>query len=52
MSWNEGNISHIARHGITIREVEHVCNGRHIARKEKGRCLVYGETEAGKLSAE
>ena len=48
LKWDERNIFHIARHGITVKDVEDVCSGRHIARKVKDRYLIYGETEAGR----
>jgi uncharacterized DUF497 family protein len=48
LKWDERNIFHIARHGITIRNVEDGVSGRHIARKVKNRYLIYGETEAGR----
>jgi hypothetical protein len=48
LNWDKSNIFHIARHGITVEDVEDVCSGRHIARKAKKRYLIYGETEAGK----
>ena len=35
LKWDKGNIFHIARHGITVKDVEDACSGRHIARKEK-----------------
>ena len=46
LKWDKRNILHIARHGITVKDVEDVCSGRHIARKVKNRYLIYGETEA------
>ena len=48
LNWDKRNILHIARHGITVKDVEDVCSGRHIARKAKNRYLIYGETEAGR----
>ena len=35
LKWDKRNIFHIARHGITVKDVEDVCYGRHIARKAK-----------------
>jgi len=48
LNWDNRNIFHIARHGITAKDVEDACSERHIARKVKGRYLIYGKTEAGK----
>jgi len=48
LNWDKRNIFHIARHGITVKDVEDACSGRHIARKIKKRYLIYGETEAGR----
>lgn len=48
LNWDKRNIFHIARHGITVKDVEEVCSGRHIARKVKDRHFIYGETEAGR----
>ncbi|MDI6811318.1 MAG: BrnT family toxin [archaeon] len=48
LKWDECNIIHTARHGITVKDVEDACSGRHIARKVKDRYLIYGETEAGR----
>ena len=46
LNWDKRNVFHIARHGITVKDVEDVCSGKHIARKVKDRYLIYGETEA------
>ena len=48
LNWDKRNIFHIACHGITVKDAEDVCSGRHIARKAKDRYLLYGETEAGR----
>jgi len=48
LNWDKRNIFHIACHRITVRNIENVCSGRHIARKVKDRYLIYGVTEAGK----
>jgi len=47
LNWDKRNVFHIARHGITVKDVEDVCSGKHIARKVKDRYLIYGETKAG-----
>ena len=49
LDWDKRNIFHTARHGITVKDVEDVCSGKHIARKAKDRYLIYGETEVGRL---
>ena len=48
LKWDKGNIFHVARHGITVKDVEDACSGRHIARKAKDRYLIYSETGTGK----
>jgi len=48
LNWDKRNVFHIARHGITVKDVEDVCSGKHIARKVKDRYLIYGETKAGR----
>ena len=48
LNWDKHNIFHIACHGITVKDVEDVCSGKHIARKAKDRYLIYGEIEAGR----
>ena len=48
LKWDKRNIFHIAHHGITVKDVEDVCSGKHIARKAKDRYLIYGEIEAGR----
>ena len=46
LNWDKRNVFHVARHGITVKDVEDVCSGKHIARKVKDRYLIFGETEA------
>ena len=49
LQWDDENIEHIGRHGITPSEVEDVCFGPHIAfRARYGRYLVYGKSYHGK----
>jgi len=46
--WNEWNVEHIARHGLTPPDVEAACTGVHIATDTyKQRVLLIGTTEAG-----
>jgi len=49
LQWDDENIEHIDKHGITLSEVEDVCFGRHISYPARyGRYLVYGKTYHGK----
>ena len=47
--WNERNINHIARHGVTPQEVEEACFNQPLCRKTKSKLyLVYSQTDAGR----
>lgn len=51
--WPDDRIEHIARHGVMPEEVEQVCFGKPLVRREKseGESPVYyvqGQTEAGR----
>jgi uncharacterized DUF497 family protein len=47
--WNERNINHIARHGVTPQEVEESCFNQLLCRKTKLKLyLVYSQTDAGR----
>jgi len=49
LAWDEVNVEHIARHGVSPDEVEDVCYGFHFCRKEKGqRYILGGKTAGGK----
>lgn len=49
LRWDPGNIAHIARHQVSPREVEQVCNGEHIQRAAyAGRIMVIGLSQAGR----
>ncbi len=49
LQWDDENIEHINKHGITPSEVEDVCFGPHINYPARyGRYLVYGKTYHGK----
>ena len=48
LNWDKRNVFHIARHGITVKDVEDACSDRHIARKVRDRYLIYAETKAGR----
>ena len=45
--WNDWNVEHIARHGVTTFEAEYVVN-RGGARREGDRYVVRGQTDAGR----
>ncbi len=54
LDWDDDNIAKIARHGISPEEVEDVCYGRHIPRKdpasksnEKIRYILAGQANDG-----
>lgn len=49
----EGNVQHIAEHGITIEEVEDVLYAAEevIASQSSGRPITFGETSAGRYIA-
>jgi uncharacterized DUF497 family protein len=52
--WDEANVDHIARHGVTSTECEEAyCNGplviEHQRRKRERRRLCLGETNSGRL---
>lgn len=50
--WDEGNISHIARHKVTPQEVEEVCHGRFLVLDARyGRLLLIGLTKKGRSIA-
>ncbi len=50
--WDAWNIAHIARHNVTPEEVEQVCHTDPVVQKEKkGRLLVFGPTDSGKILA-
>ncbi len=49
----EGNVRHIAEHGITIEEVEDVLYAAEevVASQSSGRPITFGETSTGKYLA-
>lgn len=51
-TWDESNVAHLARHGVTPREVRDVLDGYHrVFRNRAGRAadvLVIGRTSAGR----
>lgn len=49
LQWDDENIEHIARHNVSPQEVEDVCFGFHISRKERGqRYILSGQTSGGR----
>jgi len=49
LDWDGGNISHIAEHNVTKKEVIEACSGKHFALKTKNnRYLIYGRTKGGR----
>jgi uncharacterized DUF497 family protein len=47
--WDDRNEAHIARHGVTIEEVEDVCCGHSLGvRIRQGRYRIMGQTSAGR----
>ncbi|MCL4543930.1 MAG: hypothetical protein M1118_04910 [Chloroflexi bacterium] len=50
--WDSGNVAHIARHGVTLEEVEQVCHGTFIVRQAAlGRLMLIGPTLEGRMLA-
>ena len=48
--WDEGNIDHIARHGVDIDEVEQALASKPLIRKGRSdRYFPFGRTRAGRL---
>lgn len=49
LDWDDNNIEHIARHGVTPQEVEEVCFGFHIYVREGGkRYVISGQSASGR----
>ena len=49
LEWDDHNIEHIARHGVSPQEVEEVCFGLHICMKERvDRYVLSGKTPDGR----
>ena len=49
----DGNVQHIAEHGVTVEEVENVLHGAEevVASHSSGRPITFGETSTGKYLA-
>nr|MBA2278729.1 hypothetical protein [Chloroflexia bacterium] len=53
LNWDEWNIGHIARHGVTHDEVEAVCHGDPLEYKQsyKDRLVLLGPAPNGRILA-
>ncbi len=51
--WDDWNVPHIARHGVTQDEVEEACRADHVIYRKtyKDRLLLIGATRAGSVLA-
>ncbi len=50
LHWDPGNVAHIARHGITIEDVETACHSEPLVQQGYGgRLLVFGPARDGRL---
>jgi uncharacterized protein len=50
--WDPGNIAHVARHDVTVDEVEEVCHGDPVAlRSYLARIVLIGPTQARRMLA-
>jgi uncharacterized protein len=49
LEWDDINVEHIARHGVSQDEVEDICYGRHFSKKEhRQRYILGGKTGDGR----
>lgn len=53
LEWDAWNEEHIARHGVTKREVEDVCHGNHLVYRQsyKGCIMLLGVVGADRILA-
>ena len=48
--WDDWNVAHIARHGVTPEDMEEVCQGSYLVRQTyQARFMVIGPNVAGNL---
>ncbi len=48
LRWNEWNIEHIQKHGVSVEEVEDICYSKHFAVKSgKSKMALWGQTVDG-----
>ncbi|MDP3063821.1 MAG: hypothetical protein Q8O40_11530 [Chloroflexota bacterium] len=49
LEWDDDNIEHVARHSVTPQEIEEVCFGVHVSRREgRQRYILSGQSHAGR----
>jgi uncharacterized DUF497 family protein len=51
LEWDEWNLEHVVKHGVTPSEVEEACHGHPLEfrRSYKNRLIVIGTTENGRI---
>ena len=52
IEWDDRASEHLARHGVTVREVIQILRNRHLARRSRqgaNRVTLTGETDGGRL---
>ncbi len=50
LRWDPGNVAHIARHGLSIEDVETACHSEPLVQQGSGgRLLVFGPARDGRL---
>jgi len=50
LHWDDANIEHVARHGLSPVDIEDVCFGEHISfRGKQRRYVLYGKTRGGMM---
>lgn len=48
--WDEWNVAHLARHGVTPDQIEELCAGDPVVQEgHSGRILVFGPIKSGKM---
>jgi len=51
LHWDDANIEHISRHGLSPVDVEDICFGEHLVfRGRLRRYILYGKTEGGMMA--
>jgi uncharacterized DUF497 family protein len=49
LQWEDKDINHIALHNVTPQEIEDVCFGLHLSKKERGqRYILSGQADNGR----
>lgn len=50
LRWDPGNVAHVARHGVSIEDVEAACHSEPVVQQGYGgRVLVFGPARDGRL---